>query len=94
MVSKFLVHAKDDHVGVATYDIKKGEEVEGVYLDNNQKSSLKAVEDISLGHKIALRDMKKGEKVIEYGEPVGQVTKDIKKGEHVHVHNIKTMRWQ
>ena len=32
MVSKFLVHAKDDHVGVATYDIKKGEEVEGVYL--------------------------------------------------------------
>jgi (2R)-sulfolactate sulfo-lyase subunit alpha len=38
--------------------------------------------------------MKKGDKVVEYGEPVGQVTKDIKKGEHVHVHNIRTMRWQ
>jgi (2R)-sulfolactate sulfo-lyase subunit alpha len=94
MASKFLVHAKDDYVGVAAYDIKRGEEVEGVFLDNGKKSSIKATEDISLGHKISLRDIKKGEKIIEYGEPIGQATNDIKKGDHVHVHNIKTMRWQ
>ncbi len=93
MASKFLIHAKEDYVGVATYDIKKDETVEGVYLDNNQKVTLKATEDISLGHKIALRDIKKGDKIIEYSEPVGQASQDIKKGEHVHVHNIKTMRW-
>ncbi|MEM3191256.1 MAG: UxaA family hydrolase [Candidatus Parvarchaeota archaeon] len=93
MTSKFLVHTNGDHVGIAIYDLKKNEEIEGVYLDNNQKVLLKAIEDIPLGHKIALRDMKKGDKVIEYGEPIGQVTKDIKKGEHVHIHNIKTMRW-
>ncbi|MEM4090539.1 MAG: UxaA family hydrolase [Thermoplasmatales archaeon] len=87
------MHNDGDYVGVATYDVKKDEEVEGVCLDNNKKLSLKAIEDIPLGHKIALRDMKKGDKVIEYGEPIGQVTKDIKKGEHVHIHNIKTMRW-
>jgi (2R)-sulfolactate sulfo-lyase subunit alpha len=93
MVNKFLIHAKEDYVGVATDDIRKDETVEGTYMDTNQKTSLKAIEDVSLGHKIALRDIKKGEKIIEYGEPVGQATKDIKKGEHVHVHNIKTMRW-
>ncbi|OWP56361.1 MAG: hypothetical protein B2I17_06510 [Thermoplasmatales archaeon B_DKE] len=94
MVSRFLVHAKEDFVGVATYDIKKGEEVEGVFLSNGQKTSVKAIEDISLGHKIALRDIKNGDKVLEYSEPVGKATKDIKKGEHVHIHNIKTMRWE
>ncbi|QRF75863.1 galactarate dehydratase [Thermoplasmatales archaeon] len=94
MVSKFLVHANEDFVGVATYDIKKGEEVEGVFLSNGQKTSVKAIEDISLGHKIALRDIKNGDKILEYSEPVGKATKDIKKGEHVHIHNIKTMRWE
>jgi len=93
MVNKFLIHAKEDYVGVATDDIRKDETVEGTYMDINQKTSLRAIEDVSLGHKIALRDIKKGEKIIEYREPVGQATKDIKKGEHVHVHNIKTMRW-
>ena len=93
MICKFLIHANTDYVGVATYDIKNGEEVNGVYLDNSKKTSVKAIEDISLGHKIALKDIKRGEKLIEYGEPIGQATKDIKKGEHVHVHNIKTMRW-
>ena len=93
MVLKFLIHTKKDYVGVATYDINKGEEVEGVYMDDGTKISLKALEDIPLGHKIALKDISKGEKVLEYGEPVAIAVKDIKKGEHVHVHNVKSMRW-
>jgi (2R)-sulfolactate sulfo-lyase subunit alpha len=93
MANKFLIHAKDDYVGVATNDIKKDESVNGVYLDSGKDITVKAIEDISLGHKIALRDIKKGEKIIEYNEPIGQATQEIKKGEHVHVHNIKTMRW-
>ena len=93
MVNKFLVHAKEDYVGVATEDLRKDESVEGTFLDDNKRNSLKVLEDIMLGHKIALRDIKKGEKIIEYKEPIGIATKDIKKGEHVHIHNIKTMRW-
>ncbi len=42
------------------------------------------------GHKIALTDIKEGENVIKYGYPIGHATVDIKKGEHVHTHNIKT----
>ena len=48
--------------------------------------------DINLedGHKYALVDIKKGEDIIKYGNPIGHATEDIKKGEHVHTHNVKT----
>ncbi len=48
--------------------------------------------DINLedGHKYALRDIKCGENIIKYGNPIGHATADIKKGEHVHTHNVKT----
>ena len=48
--------------------------------------------DINLedGHKYALRDIKAGENIIKYGNPIGHATCDIKKGEHVHTHNVKT----
>jgi len=42
------------------------------------------------GHKYALYDIKKGEDIIKYGCPIGVAVCDIKKGEHVHTHNIKT----
>ena len=42
------------------------------------------------GHKYAITDIKKGEYVIKYGFPIGQTLHDIKKGEHVHTHNLKT----
>ena len=48
--------------------------------------------DINLedGHKYALRDINAGEDIIKYGNPIGHATVDIKKGEHVHTHNVKT----
>jgi altronate hydrolase len=42
------------------------------------------------GHKYALCDIKKGENVIKYGNPIGHATADISRGEHVHTHNMKT----
>ena len=42
------------------------------------------------GHKVALCDIKAGENVIKYGYPIGHATADIKAGEHVHTHNVKT----
>ena len=46
--------------------------------------------NLSDGHKYALTDIKTGENIIKYGNPIGHATIDIKKGEHVHTHNIKT----
>ncbi len=42
------------------------------------------------GHKLALRDIAKGENIIKYGYPIGHAAEDIKKGAHVHTHNVKT----
>ena len=48
--------------------------------------------DVNLenGHKYALCNIKKGENIIKYGSPIGHATMDIKKGDHVHTHNMKT----
>ncbi len=90
---QFLVHEHSDNVGVATVDIKAGETVTGLYMDTQAKLEAKALTDIPLGHKVALRDFQQGETVIKYGHDIGRVSAGIKKGEHVHVHNLKTKRW-
>ena len=42
------------------------------------------------GHKYAVRDLQKGEQIIKYGFPIGVACEDIKQGEHIHSHNLKT----
>ena len=49
--------------------------------------------NVPLGHKIALKDLKVGDTIFKYGHDIGKVVKEIKKGEHVHVHNVKTKKW-
>ena len=46
--------------------------------------------NLETGHKIALSDIEKGADIIKYGYPIGFATEDIKKGESVHSHNMKT----
>lgn len=46
--------------------------------------------DLDSGHKYAACDIKKGESVIKYGYPIGIAKEDIKAGNHVHTHNLKT----
>ena len=45
---------------------------------------------LSDGHKYAYCDIKKGDNIIKYGQKIGYATKTIKKGEHVHTHNMAT----
>ncbi len=90
---EFLMHDDKDNVGVAVVDIKAGKQVSGRSLHGSAQPKVKALMDILLGHKIALRDFQPGETVIKYGEDIGKVVAPIKKGEHVHVHNLKTKRW-
>jgi len=92
-VIQFLVHEKKDTVGVAVVDVKAGQTLEGRSLDENKTLSAKSNMDIPLGHKIALKDFKTGDDVVKYGVVIGRVVKDIKQGDHVHVHNVKTKRW-
>lgn len=90
---EFLMHDDKDTVGVAVVDIKAGRPVVGRSLHGSAKPKVKALMDIPLGHKIALQNFTRGDTVIKYGVDIGKVVKPIKKGEHVHVHNLKTKRW-
>jgi len=50
------------------------------------------LQSIPFGHKFALKDIGRGERIIKYGETIGQATASIKKGEHVHIHNVEGLR--
>jgi len=45
---------------------------------------------LTLGHKLAARDIRCGEKILKYHMPIGSATRDIAAGEHVHLHNMKS----
>lgn len=74
----------DDNVLVARSRIRAGEtfSVGG--------AEMIALTDVPLGHKLARRAIKAGEKILKYGAPIGSATMDIALGAHVHVHNIKS----
>ena len=90
---QFLVHEKADNVGVATVDLKTGEAAQGLYMDSQESVDMKTLHDIPLGHKIALTDITVDASVIKYGADIGRVVAEIKAGDHVHIHNLKTRRW-
>ena len=90
----FLVHNPTDTVGVVVVeDVKTGQALNGWMMDTDTTIKLKALDPVPLGHKIALRDIKKGETILKYGHDIGRAVAKIGKGRHVHVHNVKTKRW-
>jgi (2R)-sulfolactate sulfo-lyase subunit alpha len=90
----FIVHDKADTVGVVVVeDIQPGTDVTGWIMETDETITLKALDAVPLGHKIALRDIKSGETVLKYGHDVGRAVDDVPRGRHVHVHNLKTKWW-
>ena len=94
MAHAILLHEPDDDVGVAVRDLKKGEEVGTVTLEGTFVANVKLVDDVPLGHKVAMRDLANGKDVIEYGRVVGTASQAALRGTHVHTHNLKTKRWK
>ena len=75
---------KSDSVAVALRPINKGQ------ILDIANSKIKATEDIGVGHKIAVRDIAKGEDIIKYGASIGHATMPIRMGSLVHTHNLTT----
>jgi len=89
-----LVHEKKDTVGVVvTEGLKAGTDMLCVVTADNSDFHLKAQQDIPIGHKVALTDIKTGDTIWKYGQDIGKAVANIPKGAHVHVHNVKTKRW-
>lgn len=73
-----------DNVAVALADLAQGT----LISVDNQTVTLR--QDITRGHKFALRDIATGENVIKYGLPIGHTLADVAAGEHIHAHNTRT----
>ena len=87
------MHEGEDDVAVVVTDIQSGAEVRAVTLDGKEIATIHAVENIPLGHKIAVRDIENGKDVIKYGRVIGRASAKIAKGAHVHTQNVRSKRW-
>lgn len=93
-IPQLLVHDPKDNVGVVVVEgLTAGTKMLCVVTHDNSSFELEARQDVPIGHKIALTDLKSDETAVKYGEDIGRLVADVKKGEHVHVHNLKTKRW-
>ena len=101
-IPHLLVHEHQDSVGVIVIEgLEAGTDMLVCVTHNDPAESakgnsifrLKVGTSAPIGHKIALKDLKKGDTVFKYGEDIGIITADVKKGDHVHTHNCKTKRW-
>lgn len=76
--------APEDNIRVALQELRPGERV----LVDGQ--SVEVQDPIPAGHKIAVRPIAAGEKVLKYGSPIGSATQPIQSGQHVHTHNLRS----
>ena len=94
MITHFLVHDKADTVGVVVAEnVQPGQALTGWIMETDETITVKSMDAIPLGHKIALTDIEEGATLIKYGHDIGRSVANIGKGHHVHVHNAKTKRW-
>ncbi len=84
--TQVIVINDKDNVATALEPLKAGTEVS--VKVHGQIEKIRLWSDIPMGHKVALKDMERGEAVIKYGKPIGRSTARIVRGEHVHVHNV------
>ncbi|WP_343208292.1 altronate dehydratase family protein [Anaerolentibacter hominis] len=81
---KLIQIMPEDSVAVALEDFPAGEVLEL----NGETVTL--TDPLPFGHKVALKDLQEGDNIIKYGHPIGHALCDIKKGNHIHTHNLKT----
>lgn len=82
---------REDNVATVLTEISRGKFIDVIW-DNQLDLRVLAQESIPLAHKIALRDISKGDEIIKYGECIGETSSQISTGLHVHVHNTRSRR--
>ena len=89
-MDKTVVMKATDNVATCLADMRKGEEAV-VKIDTDTRSvTLKG--DIPFGHKVALTDIAAGGEITKYAETIGIASQSIAAGEHVHIHNVESVR--
>jgi altronate dehydratase small subunit len=89
-MKKAIVMDSRDNVATLLTDVDANDVVQVMVGDKTTET--KVQEKIQFGHKFAMETISKGQNVVKYGEVIGQATRDIGEGQHVHVHNVESLR--
>jgi altronate dehydratase small subunit len=90
MALEAIMFNPGDNTAVALTDLAKGKTVS--LKSDSQERQVTMIEPITYQHKFSVVPIKKGERILKYGQVIGEATADIKSGEHVHVHNMVGLR--
>ncbi len=82
--SRLLLLSPQDNVLVLRGAIDGGEDIKV------GDATVRVHERIGIGHKIARHAIRKGDKIVKYGAPIGSATMDIAVGDHVHLQNVQS----
>ncbi|WP_434631849.1 UxaA family hydrolase [Thermoanaerobacterium thermosaccharolyticum] len=85
-----IVIDKKYNVGVALENLKINDIA--YFKIGNDYKTVKVIDEIPIYHKFALKDINKDDFVYKYGENIGKAIRNIKEGEHVHTHNLISIR--
>ena len=90
----FIQHDARDDCAVAVIEgVSKSDVCNLWVMDGDAEATVSVNADIPIGHKVALKDLESGSDVLKYGNVIGRLVSSVKKGDHLHVHNLKTKRW-
>lgn len=91
-INGYAVHVNEkDNVATALRDIPKG----SYFFEKKDGSLVNVVlkEDVRAGFKICIGHVRKGEKLLKYGFPIGEAGADLAPGDIVHINNILSKIW-
>jgi len=78
---------------VVVEGVKSGQPLAGWIMEDDKDVAVTAKSDIPIRPQGGAQGLSSGDTVIKYGVDIGKVVAPIAKGEHLHVHNVKTKRW-
>ena len=85
-MKKFIRLLPKDNVAVALVRISAGATL------RLEDGSILPCQEIPAGHKLALVDLPEKALVVKYGQVIGEMTRPVHRGEHVHLHNLRSLR--
>lgn len=89
-----IMHDPGDSVAVVVAEgVEPEQELRTWIMEGNRRGAIVARQAIPVGHKIAMKDIPEGTEVVKYGATIGLASADIRIGDHVHIHNIRSRHW-
>jgi hypothetical protein len=81
---RLILQSPQDNCLIAAARLEAGE---GVLIEGERITLGKTIE---LGHKLARRALRAGDKVLRYGAIIGHASVEVGVGEHLHTHNLES----